>query len=228
MVQWRYERKFVVENISQSAVAMIVRKNNAVFSEIFKPRFINNIYLDTPNLTFYLDNNTGKSNRQKVRIRWYGDLFKKVEKPVLEFKIKEGLVGTKRSFPLKSFELNKNINAETLRKIFRESDLPVSVLNEILPLEPHLLNRYSRTYFRTFDQNHRLTIDSQLEYHDIRRRHNTFLRNALNDTSIIVELKYDKENDIDTDFISSQFPFRLNKSSKYVNGIEMFKMNVTL
>ena len=96
----RFERKFTVNRLSKQGIELVIKQNSAFFSKIYKQRYINNIYLDTPNLTFFFDNNAGKSNRKKIRIRWYGDMFGMISYPILEFKIKTGDVGNKFSFPL--------------------------------------------------------------------------------------------------------------------------------
>jgi len=224
----RYERKFVVSQLSKANIEQIVRAHPAAFSEIYHERYINNIYLDSHNLMSYIDNNVGKSHRKKVRIRWYGDLLGYIEHPILEFKLKTGAVGDKHSFFLKSFVLDKNFNIDLLKNIFKKSDLPDRVMDEILTLEPTLLNRYSRKYFQTIDKNFRLTIDTDLEYHDISRRNNNFIKHDINYIDNVVELKYENNKDNKADFITNNLPFRMTKSSKYVNGIEKFHLNIAI
>jgi SPX domain protein involved in polyphosphate accumulation len=97
--EYRYERKFLVPRNSWDSVESVIKRNPAVFSPLYYPRVINNIYLDTIPLGYYFMNVEGVFDRTKVRIRWYGDLFGPVRKPVLEFKIKAGLLGKKASFP---------------------------------------------------------------------------------------------------------------------------------
>ena len=118
----RFERKFLIERFSKSSIEVVIKQNPVFFFEIFRERFINNIYFDTPNLTFFYDNVVGKSNRKKIRIRWYGDFFGEIQTPVLEFKLKNGYTGKKKSFPLIDFNLNKNFNIDYLKKeVFNKS-----------------------------------------------------------------------------------------------------------
>jgi hypothetical protein len=163
---------------------------------------------------------SGKGSRKKARIRWYGDLFGNIEKPVLEFKVREGYLGNKLSFGLKPFTLNENFRYRDLKKVFLDSDLPEWAYEVLQHLSPALLNRYGRKYFLSFDGKFRLTIDNDLSYHAIEPAHNTFLRSYRGD-DFIVEVKYDFENDDKAPFISNNLPFRLTKSSKYVNGMEL-------
>ncbi len=216
----RYERKFVVSDLHYAGILQEVRNHPAAFGVIFHPRYINNIYFDSNDLDFFYDNVSGRGSRKKARIRWYGDLTGPVVKPVLEFKVREGFLGNKLSFPLKPFNLDETINAEMLKQVFAQSDLPKWAHEVLLHLSPSLLNRYRREYFSTFDEKFRLTIDSDLSYHAIEPAHNTFLKSYGSD-DFIVEVKYDFENDKDADFVTTNLPFRLTKSSKYVNGMEL-------
>src|SRR5579872_1124802 len=123
-IQHRHERKFLVPRPSWDSVEFRIRLNPGVFSSIFHPRAVNNIYLDSPALRFYFMNTEGAAERTKVRIRWYGDLFGALSRPVLEFKIKHGLAGEKESFPLKPFLLDENFNATALDQVIQKSELP--------------------------------------------------------------------------------------------------------
>ena len=222
----RYERKFMVDSMEPHTVEQHIRIHPAAFSPIFHPRYINNIYLDTNEFDFYHDNVSGKSNRKKARIRWYGDIMGKIDRPVLEFKIRVGMLGNKISFPLKGFSLDENMDLEKLQLVFRSSDLPVWAIENLLQFKPALLNRYTRKYFLSFDRRFRLTIDTELSYHGIGNNNNSFLeRYSIED--VIVELKYDNKFDDTASIVSNNLPFRLTKSSKYVNGIDFLHPSLT-
>ena len=215
----RYERKFMIDAMTYHVVEQQIKLHPAVFSPIYHPRYINNIYFDTNELDFFYDNVSGKSSRRKARIRWYGDIHGIIHKPVLEFKIREGMLGNKISFPLKSFGVDESINQEKLYKVFRESDLPLWAVENLLQLKPALLNRYRRKYFLSFNKKFRLTIDNELSYYGIGGNNNNLIESYSSD-DVIVELKYDRKYDDIATLITNRLPFRLTKSSKYVNGIE--------
>jgi len=222
----RYERKFMVDAMDYYAVEQQIRIHPAAFSPIFHPRYINNIYLDTNEFDFYFDNVSGRSSRKKARIRWYGEKEGFVEKPVLEFKIREGMLGNKISFPLKSFRVDDNLNREMLLDVFRNSKLPVWAVENLLFMKPALLNRYRRKYFLSFDSKFRLTIDNELAYFGIGANNNHFVEEYTGE-DVIVELKYDQAFDEAASFVSNKLPFRLTKSSKYVNGIDFLNPALT-
>ena len=90
---YRYERKFFITSLSKYEAVALVKLNSAMFTEIFHHRFVNNIYFDSFRLNNYHENVAGDSRRIKIRVRWYGELFGDIERPVLEIKIRNGLLG---------------------------------------------------------------------------------------------------------------------------------------
>lgn len=219
--KYRYERKYVVVNHDATKVESIIKFHPAIFKEIYQERFINNIYFDTLGFKNYNDNVDGCSDRMKVRIRWYGNLFGKIIKPTLEFKIKKGLVGYKESFLLDSYEMKKSFSINDIHSILAKSKIPEWAKNKFHALHPTLLNRYSRKYYLSSDKNYRVTIDKRLEYYKISSFNNNFSSYSQDLHSTTIELKYDANSDSNANNISAKFPFRLSKNSKYVNGIDL-------
>ena len=216
--EYRYERKFFVTELSKYEIESIVKMHPAIFSEIYYKRFVNNIYFDSFNFTNLRENVEGATNRIKIRIRWYGELFGYVEKPVLEIKIKKGLLGKKISVPLKPFSLTKKTKIPDILKSIQ--DLQEIIEIDFESLIPSLLNRYSRKYYQSFDKNFRITIDNNQSFYFINQNNNSFLNHHNDNRATILELKYNQTFDKDVNYITSKFPFRVTKSSKYVNGIQ--------
>jgi len=226
--EYRFERKFVTARLDKKGLEHIVRFHPAFFHEIFWERQVNNIYFDTPGLRYYFDNVVGKSQRRKVRIRWYGSKDGLVEKPVLEFKIKSGMLGRKASFDLAPMNLANHTGIDFFQDLFRESGLPGNVLEELQGLYPSLLNNYRRRYFRSADHKFRFTIDYDMAYHDFSPLCFSIGKGRDNIGTTILELKYDQEHDDEANKITQHLPIRLNKSSKYVNGIEIFRNKLAI
>ena len=223
----RFERKFVVLNMHYHEIVQQIKNNRAAFSSLHFPRYINNIYFDTSDMDFFTDNVSGKGSRKKVRIRWYGNLMGHISNPVLEFKMREGMVGNKLSFPLKPFLLDNNFTNDYIQDILSSSNLPEWAQTVLPMLNPSLLNRYHRQYFISFNHNFRLTVDDELTYFGIGSGLNNFMEKHVND-DVIVELKYDNKHDgKDAAYVTNNLPFRLSKSSKYVNGFEMLHPMIT-
>jgi SPX domain protein involved in polyphosphate accumulation len=217
---YRYERKFLVENLDHHQVIALIKRHPYMFYQPYPPRFINNFYLDTAEMANYYDNVSGAGERRKVRLRWYGKLFGMINKPALEFKIKRGLVGTKRLYPLDGFQLGVGYSSGELRQLGKHSGLPEEIKFVLLTQEIVLLNRYYRHYFATRDNRFRLTVDTQLSFYRVSRFNNQFAHSQQDYRNVIVELKYGKADDMEAQRVSGYFPFRVTKSSKYVQGIE--------
>jgi len=216
----RYERKFTAHDTERALPLAHIRRHPALFRSIFEPRIINNIYLDTNNFQFYHNNKIGIAERKKIRIRWYGQTFGQIQNPKLEYKLKSSLVGDKWVFDLKSFQLNAGFDGSQLQKIFEQSDLPQPILDDLRQVQPTLLNSYFRTYFLSANTNYRLTFDEQMKYYKIDKGLNHFMEKYQDSHDFILELKYTPEHDHSANQITQHLPYRLNKSSKYVNGID--------
>lgn len=217
---YRYERKFFVSELTAREVEGLIKLHPAMFSEIYYRRYVNNIYFDTPGTDYYSDNVAGSMERVKARIRWYGDLMGRIEKPVLELKRKKGLLGSKESFPLRPFELGRADDLSSVTAAFENSDLPDHLLEAYRHLEPTLLNRYGRKYYLSADRVFRMTTDTELSFYPIGKRNNSFLHKWSDDVNVIVELKYDRGMEAGADAVAGAFPFRMTRSSKYVSGLE--------
>lgn len=217
----RYERKFFIEDLTFSQVFSLVKQHPALFRELYPPRFINNFYFDTPHLAYYNANVNGDMERAKLRIRWYHDLLRRVDQPILEMKVKDGIVGDKWSYPFPAFSVQTGFHANELHPLIQQSNLEPDLRNALLGTEISLLNRYYRYYFATPDKRFRLTIDTQLSFYHVDRFNNTFRHQVTDHNNVIVELKYEPDFDHEAQRISAFFPFRMTRSSKYVTGIEL-------
>jgi len=215
----RYERKFNVRHETFYSIEQIVKLHPAGFTEIFPERRVNNIYFDSYNYQAFNDNIAGISKRVKLRVRWYGDFFGLVKKPVLEYKLKNNLAGSKRHYPLSEFNFDKNFSFDELKKVLKSTNHPESVINTFCSLNPTLLNSYTRKYYLSADTNYRLTLDRNLHYYKIDNHSNLFLKHVKDRENTVIELKYHWKLDDEAQRISHWLKFRMTKKSKYVTGI---------
>ncbi len=217
---YRYERKFFISGLTKYEVESIVKLHPSMFSEIYPPRFVNNIYFDSFNLQNFADNTDGPAQKLKFRIRWYGGLFGRIEKANLEIKIKKGLLSRKEIFLLQPFEISNSSDFRDIVGIVHDSDIPEILKMKIKTLMPSLLNRYLRRYYRSTNKCFRITVDTDQVFYSIYNYKNLFMHKYTDDINIILELKYDSCLDGAADRITNHFPFRITRSSKYVRGIE--------
>ena len=216
--EYRYERKYTARGSLSEALA-IVRHNPAHFREVYSPRSIQNIYLDTIDRTAFHTNVIGLDRRGKTRLRWYGDLFGTPKKLTLERKRRVSAVGTKESHLLQPFPIEPGFSLNSIRQAIDASDLPPAAREHLAHHELALLNRYQRRYFVSRDGKYRVTVDTDLEFWRLGQWENSLAAHVHDREAIVVELKYASDLDDDADRISRHFPFRLSRNSKYVAGL---------
>ena len=221
--EYRYERKFAVSELDRAEVESILRFNPAGFSEIYHRRWVNNFYFDTFDGESHWDNVSGSSReRLKVRIRWYGNFEGTIEHPVLELKIRRGMVNRKLHYPLETFRVDRGLGIDTVRGLIRNSEMNAALMQNLLNLRLSLANRYRRAYFLSANGKFRVTVDSELRFHGLSALGRVgFLGRWIRGSDRILELKYDERDDRQADPIAQHLPFRLSRSSKYVSGREL-------
>ncbi len=218
--EWRYERKFFITDADVPQVEHALKLHPAMFFPIYYERQVNNLYFDTPSFDFYNDNVIGAGNRLKVRIRWYGDIFGRIENPVLEIKCKDGLLGGKQRYVLKPFELNNVLTSVDLKQLFHALPDEIGSIKQcLLTLECSLLSSYIRKYFLSADKLFRATIDSKLAFYRVPYWGNLFLNKYVDLSNIILEVKYNVADDKNAQMITRNLPYNITKSSKYVQGL---------
>ncbi|MDX1628236.1 MAG: polyphosphate polymerase domain-containing protein [Fulvivirga sp.] len=216
----RYEYKMTAGNLGLQEVTGLLKRHPALFYEKYPPRKVNNIYFDTPAFSSYRDHIAGSAKREKLRIRWYGTPENKIERPVLERKMKFGQVGGKLSETLPSMPL-------------QSTDfwpLPVNILHcvpvdnqaytyRLKNTDPVVALRYFRHYFLSADARFRVTVDSVFETMSLTP--DGFPKQYCHKKApVIIELKYQPE-DMDTaSQITNYLPFRLTRFSKYIFSVE--------
>ena len=217
---FRYERKYYLTGEDYGYVKTLILNHPASFREIYYPRTVNNIYFDTPGLDFFYDNVNGVQERKKIRIRWYDETFAFQKKLTLEYKLKNGLLGDKISYPLAGIDTGNGFEFRKMRNEIKDNSLPIPVSNELLVNYPVLLNRYVREYFVSDDGKYRITLDKDLSFFRIHSGKNFFETSYHLSRDLIMEMKYNPADELIANSISQNFPFRVTKSSKYVMGVQ--------
>lgn len=219
----RFERKFIAADASPAAILGLVRRHPALFRQAFPPRWINNLYFDSPGLRDYHDHIHGTAARAKTRIRWYGPLRGEIARPVLERKIKRGLVSGKGSYPLSPFALNGHLPRPEIDRALEQATLPDALRWHLRTLEPTLVNRYHRHYFVSASGHLRLTLDTDLEFYDARSAGGHLRRLNARAPRVIIELKYAPGHADEAAAAANALPFRVTRCSKYVLGVEHYE-----
>lgn len=204
----RYERKFVSTSHDLGEVRAHVRNHPCFFRPIYHERQVNNIYFDTIDLRFLEANQQGMGNRKKYRLRWYDDPASKTVSGQLELKQRIGQLVQKHVWSQGETIVSKWLNGSV-----NPSGIPDSVNNEFKCLQPTLFSGYTRQYFLSVNGQFRLTIDFHQWWQ------NLIDGNKKEDhRQVIIELKYEPESEGIANQITSGFPFRVSKWSKYAAG----------
>ncbi len=222
-IDFRYEKKYVVERMDLAKINAIIKLHSAAFVTAYPARWVNNIYFDSMDLTNYREHIGGIDNRNKFRIRWYGDLEGVVEKPVLEIKSKKGYVGCKFNYPLESFVFGPDFSRERLiGAILQSPAVPEKLKHTFGAANLTLVNRYHRDYYKAlYDGTIRLTVDTQMIFYELSGGgRKNYLNEYSEDRLAIIELKYSAENAPKNVRRLQGLPFRMGQFSKYCYGIE--------
>ena len=210
-----------MEELLPCQAQAVIKLHPRLFHAPYPPRYVNNLYLDTPDLENYYDNVNGADRRCKVRVRWYGAPLGPVNQPVLEIKVKDGLVGTKHTYALRPFRLEQGFGSHAFRSEAMMAGLPENVRFRLRDLEVVLFNRYYRSYFATHDGLFRVTLDSEMRFHKANGAlGNAFIHRQMDSRDLVVELKYEVDQEPSADRVAGFFPFRVTRNSKYVQGVE--------
>ena len=185
---YRYEKKISIPVILYNEINVLLKTIDLQLYKQYQDRRINSIYLDTINFDSYNDSNSGISNRNKIRLRWYGN---KLENKIrLEIKSKEGNVGTKTIYSLNLFNTNNLGNLLELREYINLSDIPYDLKTFIMSCHPTLYCFYDREYFINRDKSIRVTIDKNISFSNVYENFLIYKVNSIKDKNMVLEIKY--------------------------------------
>jgi len=202
----RYEKKFRYPMGKSSIVISLL--NSIGFLTEYPNRLVRSTYFDSSDFKFARENLDGVSERVKVRLRWYESDAQSLTNKILEYKLKQGLVGFKVNQPI---DLNSYSIQSIKQKVYEEINIYT---------HPILNIGYKRNYF-THPSGIRATVDQKIwsSSYDSQFGNQKFIVNYE-----VLEFKYPVE--LDEYFrqrifqkISHLSSIRLNKSSKYVEGL---------
>ena len=215
----RYEIKFTVSAHRLAQARAWLRLHPVAFRTAYPTRWINSLYLDTPDLNSYSANVEGVSQRQKLRLRWYGALQSLVQRPVLEIKLKDNLVGSKKRQQL-DLTLDLTRPFPTLLPQIRSGVAPQWAQWLHNTTQAALLTRYRRDYLVSPDGVLRATLDYDLVQYDQRLAVSANLSRPLPPLPLIViELKAGLTHFQRLQDAAAALPLPRARSSKYASGL---------
>jgi len=221
----RKEIKFVTNHYNYYKIINWVKMNSCNFITEYPNRWINSVYFDSYNYCSYQANLSGQSARTKLRYRWYG----KKEYPfsgLLEIKNKRNYFGWKHKYAVKNPPYSKGDNWNAVIKNISSQLPPVASHILLSYSHPIIINRYERSYFRSFDKKIRLTVDRFQTVHDQRNKCFPEVSTKANlPETVVVEIKFDRNDHDLANNIMQTFPIRVSKHSKYMNALDAVSFN---
>ncbi|KGG00272.1 hypothetical protein EU98_1804 [Prochlorococcus marinus str. MIT 9314] len=218
--KYRYERKMSCSKELLNEIFDLIKFHPSQFNEIYKERKVNSIYLDNFDYESYNDSVSGIMTRNKVRIRWYGE--NNLIKPSLEIKSKNGDVGSKNIFNLEEIDISKPFTFQSIRAINSNRKFASQYPFLLDFINPTLYCSYLRRYFLNREKTLRITLDYQIKYMKPFINANILKLKPIQDNSVVLELKYNSDLDIQKTLEFKSLPFRTSRFSKYSNGIYAF------
>ncbi len=215
--EYRYERKYVLSEASLQELLLRIRLHPLFFRKPYPDRRVNNVYYDTLMLAARDANVQGLGKRQKTRVRWYGHSWNVWNQAILEMKIKEGSVGTKRHHDIGTLMVT---SGDGQLHYSASTDAERSNLQLLTHLSPSLMNSYLRQYFLSSDGDYRITIDTEQRFWR-GDRYGVSASQSATTRDVVMEIKYDKKNDSRLGGLMAHLPVRAHKNSKYVNGLAL-------
>jgi SPX domain protein involved in polyphosphate accumulation len=206
----RLERKWVFNNTDKITLLSSLINSNLYFKEHFEERSVNSIYYDNLSLTSAVDNLAGNTDREKFRVRWYGEDIDLLKKPILERKIKKNFYGYKKYYQLKKFD-KKKFNEKNLSILTKNINILIKHKN----LYPVSVTSYKRIYLISSNGQIRATLDFDIKYKKLMNYIEDFFL-YVND--IVLEIKY--PHNLDT-YVRNELSgiTRVSKNSKYINSL---------
>ncbi len=214
---YRYEIKFVLDN-ARLADAMKWLYNETTASRIYDNRTVNSIYFDDVEFSSVRDNLAGISQRNKFRLRWYGN--QEYSAPIFEVKTKNGRLGYKTTYPINSIKDNlrvlniDNITSKCVKDLLEHN----IVFDE--HLVPTLQVNYEREYYETHD-GIRITIDQNIQFSDTQLHSNLNENNSFPYPFKVMEIKFPPNMKEIVSELIRPLHITPKRHSKYLIGLAM-------
>jgi hypothetical protein len=216
---YRFEVKIPIPLNRLECVKIWLNNHSLSFATHHPSRWVNSLYLDLHNLASFEENLSGISQRKKVRIRWYNNLYN-ANNATLEFKHRQAGKGYKVSYQTNLDFCSSPFNwSRVLKKCYRElpAEGRVKWGNDQYPV---LICRYLRDYYLSRCNRIRATFDKQIEVYDQRFNPRVNLKKPVSlGDYVLLELKCEDQYEQELSNLIATCPLRPSRHSKYVNGV---------
>lgn len=219
MFEKRRELKFTTNEIYYSDIINWIKNNKVNFKKHFPKRLINSIYFDNYSYSSFKENIYGDSKKTKIRLRWYNIFFFSMD-GFFEIKKRDNIYNYKKTTKIPNLAIKPNSNFKEIIQTLKLNLEPIDTIELDARPFPTIISQYTREYYIDFDKEIRITIDRNIKTFDQRLSNKINLKNEITIPNLmVVEFKF-KDASINKLLNSfNNFPLRLSKNSKYINGI---------
>ena len=219
MFEKRRELKFTTNEIYYSDIINWIKNNKVNFKKHFPKRLINSIYFDNYSYSSFKENIYGDSKKTKIRLRWYNTFFFSID-GFFEVKKRDNIYNYKKTIKIPNLAIKPNSNFKEIIQTLKFNLEPIDTIELDARPFPTIISQYTREYYIDFDKEIRITIDRNIKTFDQRLSNKINLKNEITIPNLmVVEFKF-KDASINKLLNSfNNFPLRLSKNSKYINGI---------
>ena len=160
----------------------------------------------------------GTSARSKVRLRWYGE-EDRPEKTTLEVKRRRNHLGWKHHYPVGAVDFTASTWSSLRRQVRKRLSQEGRLWLDAHP-QPVLINHYHRQYFESPGGQLRATLDWRQAVFDQRfKARPNLARHANLPNTLVVEIKFQRENHVLGSRVAQGIPIRVSRNSKYMIGV---------
>jgi hypothetical protein len=219
IVTYRTELKYTGDLVAVGAALEWLHQSPEFFRQQYPQRQVNNVYFDTFDFDDATDNLIGLSDREKLRLRWYGREHRSGAAKI-EYKMKRRSMGSKSMHALELPDLS-SMDARSLSRYMLEHCQRSSRLRiDSRAFNPTVFLNYQREYFINRIQNVRFTVDTGIQFCRIRRLGRGVLGRAMQPMPYtVLEVKFDLEHAAHAARALAGFPLRADRHSKYLASL---------
>lgn len=215
---FRHETKFVCAIKEIASVYRWLARSPQFIKKQYPDRYINNIYFDSYQLDDASENLIGLGVREKLRLRWYGNIDAHAAMR-LETKVKRDRLGTKVITDAGEMCLVDMTRVELANRLEQARRSNGSQVKDSRLCNPVVRNRYRREYFFEAGTGIRITIDSKQAFYRVHGAHGLVDAQRIDYPLHVIELKYSDEEMPFLRPLMSGFPLRPIRHSKYLAGL---------
>lgn len=225
----RIERKYATGSFDHETLAALLKLRRLPIYEEFPARSVHSLYFDRENLASLVDHRDGISERDKLRLRWYGQAgedaktaLSRTDDVKLERKWRQGTVTGKPYWSLPT----DNVRDATIHGVLGAAAatlppaFPPELRQRLQEARAQCIVSYDRRYFALIGSRVRMTLDYNIRIQPARDLRHGSLAIPLG-CEVLAELKFPPGEQETAKTFCQGLPWIAVKNSKYVRAMQI-------